>query len=80
MFIVAVFTMSKEMFQNEILDILCYISNVTVYIYISITVGQQWCLLNLGIGILKNHSFCESCSKTVQELIGQGQASVSLGK
>lgn len=59
----------------------CVIFPMSAHIYIfSVTVGQQWCLLNLGIWILKNHSFCESYSKTVQELRGQGQDSVSLGK
>lgn len=40
----------------------------------------QECLLNYGTELQKNHSFCEPWSKTVQDLIGQGQASVSLGK
>lgn len=58
---IAIFTMTKKIFQSEILAMLCYIYNVTAYIF-SVTVGQQWCLLNLGIGKQKNHSFCESFS------------------
>lgn len=58
---VAVFTMSKKDFQMRSWPFYVVFA-MSLHIFFSVAVRQQWCLLNLGIGIRKNHSFCESCS------------------